>query len=1262
LAKALTVRLETPSVGAIEAYRDVIADLLSRFRNPDFRCLLVIDGVDETITAGWQLGQALLPAHPPEGLRVFVSARPLAGDSGPDGWRNRLGWAGSASVQEFELGGLPFDAVEEMVEAIVAGATTQLSHGDRLRLVKQLYRLSEEGDPLLVELNAVDVREALDGGLGAVYARLSGRKPGLRGYFESWMEERSASAQAGTTQPGQISEATLVLLAAALGPVEHADLVALLRRVLPDETVPAKSDLLAPLARFVIGDGMNTGYTLGHPRFNAYLAEEQYAGTPLLEACRSAFLNWGKSEMDLLVAHQKRTQQIPNYVVEWYPWHVIQHAKEGESELLRFLRIEWVEACRHFTGDATFAILAQAVLDRLLSVLDRQSAPDETLLAGAIRAALFLSSIRQSCNSAGVELLVLAFEHSVLDEEAVIDRQKLFAPRERVRFLLTLMEAKGLQADRFSLWRAARDVACQIDDEAERQSATNEVLRAFRIGFHANQIKESALWDEALLALQEQLAAPAERLTRDSFVDLFPFAGPWERVLVEQGIPESVLVRLMRILLADVEDPGLLSVFMGALVDTAREKASPPPMEEQAWEGQGQTPVSSSEVQAFLERLLPSEQDDGQRVGCCVRAIRSFLKSSLEEVSEPCEALEQFAPSGADARHRSAVIGALLGVSSAKPPNSCLAFELFRSLQAEGVVSFVVAVVGKVRRLADKHLGARLVQEAWSAVSTVPEKETRLPLRTMLLPMLETDASIFPEILKECEIQPSDLGLTTDYLARLLAVANQRLSLGQRRDIASVLVKSRVSYLVSALGAGLTSEQRKAFEQEFLTTPPVGSDPDSQLRERVIAIVCERTPETDASRFNRGLELARKVGRPRIRSSLFTQLVSIAPEEQKVALISEALQDAGAIGDCASASQTIINLARDLPLPARESEASDALKLLDGAEPVEVIDAVCNCRWALSPSTARIWADRAREALSHVDGAASPHATARFVASFPEDAPFSMLKDNLGVVLAANDVEVFERVLPFFLTMQGWRGRYVCWTVWRNRNRMAASVQTVINWRLAWKHPVIFRSALKPALAGATRLEDPAKHLELLADLAPTLPGKLREAIVDQALRVIEKATAECRVPVWISDYNSLGRLYDGAGRASKERIAGVVNECQNQEMRLQLELCLFPMLPPAERAKSGPILLSRTGSHPFPGIGNVANYRCTGASLLFRYWQGANRRAPLLLFLRNAAEADRWTLWFEIPHIVSALPEATRVAVVGLTLQTIKDALRLWP
>ncbi|HEX8293870.1 MAG TPA: DUF4062 domain-containing protein, partial [Pyrinomonadaceae bacterium] len=200
-----------------EIWRGQMSNYLARRLPGGRRLLLILDGIDEA--ADWEAGPDLFPLDPVEGLRVVVSARPLAGDAGAGGWLARLGWDEHGAA-----------ASKGLARLNAAGIADVLLHmgvpldklGTRVDIVEELRRLSE-GDPLLIRLYVNDLWAR-----GEEAARLSPEdlrtiRPGLDGYLKRWWEDQKSlwGAQAPLREPAV--EAVLNVLACALGPLMRED-------------------------------------------------------------------------------------------------------------------------------------------------------------------------------------------------------------------------------------------------------------------------------------------------------------------------------------------------------------------------------------------------------------------------------------------------------------------------------------------------------------------------------------------------------------------------------------------------------------------------------------------------------------------------------------------------------------------------------------------------------------------------------------------------------------------------------------------------------------------------------------------------------------------------------------------------------------------------------------------------------------------------------------------------------------------------------
>ncbi len=305
-----------------------------------------------------------------------------------------------------------------------------------------------------------------------------------------------------------LAEASLVLLAQALwGPVSHLDLTMLLQRVLPAENLPAKSDLLRPLSKFVVGDGDTVGYALGHPRVGDFL-RKQYAGTQLSDNATRAYLSWGEEVMSEL---QTTTlpEHVPAYVLSWYPRHVLQCNSSSLVRLQSFLSNEWISACRVGGREASFAVTAEAILGVLLGRLpDRQGIPIPEAVSSAMRASLLLTSVRESASHLDIDLLVTAFEHGLIGQQALLDRKALLNPTGRVALLLRLASTKRPEFSAITLWREACAVTYTIPSQRRGELLDQVLWAAQRVFANVSVAERGQLWTEVLALVKQRLDAP----------------------------------------------------------------------------------------------------------------------------------------------------------------------------------------------------------------------------------------------------------------------------------------------------------------------------------------------------------------------------------------------------------------------------------------------------------------------------------------------------------------------------------------------------------------------------------------------------------------------------------------------------------------------------------------------------------------------------------------------------------------------------------
>ncbi|MCP4547317.1 MAG: toll/interleukin-1 receptor domain-containing protein [bacterium] len=294
-----------------EDLRRMLSDYLHRSLPDGRQLLLVLDGIDEG--ADLDLGPSVFPELP-EKLRVVVSARYLANDSGPDGWLNRLGWSdGTAQIL-----GLPPLTRKGIAEALKRMGIPRNASDRRAEIVAELHRLSG-GDPLLVKLYVDEMtsRKLTEGGFPL--DALRGLQPGLSPFFELWL--RYQRELWGPKKPlrDKHVQALLYLLACSLGPLSRGDVL----RLIPEDSGMSGLDLdeaLRDMERFIIGNGRERGYVFSHSRFADFFQEKmsdrdrkQWSGY---------YLCYGEQAVEALNRGSLSPSEVSPYLVQYYGVHL----------------------------------------------------------------------------------------------------------------------------------------------------------------------------------------------------------------------------------------------------------------------------------------------------------------------------------------------------------------------------------------------------------------------------------------------------------------------------------------------------------------------------------------------------------------------------------------------------------------------------------------------------------------------------------------------------------------------------------------------------------------------------------------------------------------------------------------------------------------------------------------------------------------------------------------------------------------------------
>ena len=421
---------QTPSDPAT-FYRERTVEYLDKFSGNDLHCLIVIDAVDEA--AGWQLDTSVLPSDPPPGVRIVVSARQLAGDRGPDGWLRRLGWdSRGRDAEVLDLRLLTRDGVRDVLFNM--GFPIRELSAD-VDIVSELFRLTEQGDPLLLQFYATDLWERGPEAPRLAPKDLKKLKPGFAGYFNKWFDQqRKAWKEAELSFSDEEISACLLVLSCVLGPIKFSDFSAIIQRLLRPGLLMSRQ-LLEPLGRFIIGDGIKTGYAFAHPKLGIFIQEDYFAGSRSIQDTRRAIVDWGRSMVQALNAGTMEAKDASDYALLYHVQHVEQIRAQVDLACFTEVvengwRTAWLAHEEGLRGFARDVQVAYANL-RMAGQRDRKALKNpKTGLGGLIRCALCLSSIRSVGAAVPPNFL------------AELVRQEFFTPRQALHLSRMKPEAE----------------------------------------------------------------------------------------------------------------------------------------------------------------------------------------------------------------------------------------------------------------------------------------------------------------------------------------------------------------------------------------------------------------------------------------------------------------------------------------------------------------------------------------------------------------------------------------------------------------------------------------------------------------------------------------------------------------------------------------------------------------------------------------------------------------------------------------------------
>src|SRR5262249_24091014 len=124
-------------------------------------------------------------------------------------------------------------------------------------------------------------------------------------------------------------KAILAVLANACGPVFRDELADLIGMVLRPGIIVDKEDITL-IERFVLNNGLTSGYVLGYPRLAEFLREDLVRGWS--KRAKDAFIEWGRAVKATIAGRQEQSEQapIPSYLSSFYTLHLQRDADPSE--------------------------------------------------------------------------------------------------------------------------------------------------------------------------------------------------------------------------------------------------------------------------------------------------------------------------------------------------------------------------------------------------------------------------------------------------------------------------------------------------------------------------------------------------------------------------------------------------------------------------------------------------------------------------------------------------------------------------------------------------------------------------------------------------------------------------------------------------------------------------------------------------------------------------------------------------------------------
>lgn len=426
-------------------YRNVIAAGWQEIKRHYLdRFVLLVDAIDEAIDR-W-IEEAVLPSEMPANLVLLVSGRTTTVDFQVPEWVHSLCQSEGIFGWNIEMTPLPLQAVSEAIGAL--GYSFQ-GRPDSEGLLRELYRLSDFGDPLLVSLWVAALFD-MPRRREVSASSLRHMQPGIRGYLDEWFRQQKVVWKAeGHVLTRQVVEPLLKTLAAAEGAVKPAELYSFLgsQTAVNKWTEDAIHSIMSSSWR-ILADTGDSAFTFVHPRIRYHYVDElERAGQ--LDRIRVDFVLWGRSEISRL-SGDENSLDLATYVIENHVTHLHAAAAAlGRNRLMdaihEILRSslwprKWLQ--HHGTYGRYVADLQK--LDSLLAQVDDPQSQAARVWCRLCHCSI--SSIGESTPPAVIDALVASGAWSAVRAHSYV--RSAFSGQRRFHGLADLLPYAGTSARR----------------------------------------------------------------------------------------------------------------------------------------------------------------------------------------------------------------------------------------------------------------------------------------------------------------------------------------------------------------------------------------------------------------------------------------------------------------------------------------------------------------------------------------------------------------------------------------------------------------------------------------------------------------------------------------------------------------------------------------------------------------------------------------------------------------------------------------------